>query len=338
MPFLWLKMVMKEFLKVENLCFGYLKRPLCLKDVNFSVKKNDRVLILGLEDKGKTSLIKTISGFDEHFFGNVYFEGEEIRKIPDENKCVSVIFDEPILLNSTIDKNLNFVYETLKKEIPSDIEKKELLDIFHLKFDLKFKIKRLSRFEKFKMCLIRVFIKKPKILFIDNILSHDFSQDEIAELKEIITLLMKDCLLFFTADNDSFVRYRDFFDWLNPTKVLYLNNSLVCEKHSIDDLFDNVYDLDVCSFSEDFEIKDGYCVFQEGDFYLSFDERVVVKLDKKFNDSFEKLKLSERENEDIILAWKKGLIFDLSKNNDVNNLIFEKKLMIFSKLDRSRVL
>ena len=295
-------------------------------------------MILGLEDKGKTSLIKTISGFDEHFFGNVYLDGEEIRKIPDENKFVSVIFDEPILLNSTIDKNLNFIYGVLKKEIPSDMEKKELLDVFHLDFDLKLKVKKLSNIQKIKLCLMRVFIKKPKILFIDNILKYDFSKDEIEELKEIISLLIKDCLLFFAADNNSFVKYREFFESLKPTKVLYLNNSLVCEKHSIDDLFDNVYDLDVCSFSEEFEFKDGYCVFQEGVFYLSFDEKIVVKVDKKFNDSFEKLKLSERENEDIVLVSKKGLNFDLAKNNDINKLFSEKKLMVFSKLDRNRVL
>ena len=135
---------MKEFFKVENLCFGYLKRPLSLKDVNFSARKNDKILILGLEDKGKTSLLKTISGFEEHFFGNVYLDGEEIRKISGENKCVSLIFDEPILIDSTIDKNLNFVFETLKKEIPSDYEKKQILKTFNLDLDLKLKVKKLS--------------------------------------------------------------------------------------------------------------------------------------------------------------------------------------------------
>ena len=66
---------MKKFFDIENLCFGYLKQPLCLKDVNFSVSKNDRVLVCGVDGAAKTSFLKAISGFDEHFFGNVYLKG-----------------------------------------------------------------------------------------------------------------------------------------------------------------------------------------------------------------------------------------------------------------------
>ena len=172
---------MKDFLKTENLCFGYLKQPLCLKDVNFSMAQNDRVLVLGLNDKGKTSLLKTLSGFDMHFFGKVFIEGKEIRSVSDEERNVSLIFDEPVLINSSIEKNIDFLFETLKREIPEKQEKQELLKRFNLNFDLKHKVKKLTTFEKFKLCFLRSFVKDSKILFVDDILKNEFNAEEISK-------------------------------------------------------------------------------------------------------------------------------------------------------------
>lgn len=330
---------MKEFLKTENLCFGYLKQPLCLKDVNFSMSKNDRVLLLGLDDKGKTSLLKTLSGFDEHFFGNVFIEGKEIRSISDDEKNVSLIFDEPILINSTIDKNINFLFETLKREIPSDDEKQELLKKFSLDYGLKFKVKKLSIFEKFKLCFLRSFIKKSRILLIDDILKNDFSEEELSELKNIFETFFSDKPMIFSANNRSYLNNKEFFDWFKPTKILYLNFAQIFEFRSFEDMNKNVVDLDMTLFLNYLESKEGFCVYQEGSYYLSFDDgKIGIKLDKRFNDNFEKLKLSEGENEDIVLMFEKSLDVDLTKNNDFNKMLTDKKFMIFSKIDRSRVL
>ena len=104
---------MGKYFKVENLCYGYLKKPLCLKDINFSADKDDRVLVLALDDNGKTSLVKTLSGFDERFFGKVFLQDTEIRAISDKDKNVSVLFDAPILLNSSIEKNVKTILESL---------------------------------------------------------------------------------------------------------------------------------------------------------------------------------------------------------------------------------
>ena len=329
---------MERYFSVHNLCFGYLKKPLCLKDVNFSAEKNDRILILALDDKGKTSLLKTLSGFDDKFFGKVFLDGKEIRSIPDDDKKVSVIFDEPILLNSSIEKNLDYICEVLKKERLTDSEKVELLEKFNLDYPLKTKVKKLSDFEKFKLCFLRVFIKRPRVVFIDDILKNGFNQDEIQELKVILDFCLEGRLVFMASNNDSFVKNRDFFEWFNPTKVLYLNNAFVSEKKSIDNFFESIIDLDACGFNLELTKLEGFCVFQDGNFYLSFQDKFVIKIDKALNEKFERLKLAENENEDIVMVFEKGLEFDLVNNNDVNRLLGEKKLMIFSKLDRSRVI
>ena len=57
-------------LEVKNLCYAYIKKPLCLKDVSFSLEKKQRALVLALDDMGKTTLLKTVSGFDDKYFGS----------------------------------------------------------------------------------------------------------------------------------------------------------------------------------------------------------------------------------------------------------------------------
>ena len=145
--------------------------------------------------------------------------------------------------------------------------------------------------------------------------------------------------MIFASNNDSYLKNKDFFDWFKPTKILYLNFAKIYEFKSFEEFENNVVDLDMTLFLNDLESQEGFCVYQEGIYYLSFEDgKITLKIDKQFNECFEKLKLSEGENEDIVLAYKKGVSIDLTKNNDFNKMLNDKMFMIFSKIDRSRVL
>lgn len=329
---------MKSFLEVKGLCFGYLKQPLCLRDISFSASEKDKILVLGLNDKGKTSLIKCLSGFETKFFGYVFLNKKEIRQIDDDKKNVSLIFDYPILLNSTIDKNLNFLYENIGENVPTLEEKIELLKNFNLNFNLNYKINKLSSFDKFKFCFLRAFIKKSQLLFVDDIFKNQFSKDETYELFEMFKKFSKDRLLVLNASERSFLNNKDLFESFGFDKVLYLNNAKATIFNDLNAFYESLTDLDAVEFMDNFSLKEGYCVLQEGVYYLCFDEQYTLKIDKSLNNKFETLKLSENENEDIVLACKNDVIIDFSKNNDFNKLLESGKVFIFSKLDRSRVI
>lgn len=51
----------KQVMKVENLCFSYLKLKNLIKDFNFTLFPGDRVAIVGKNGKGKTTLLKLLS-------------------------------------------------------------------------------------------------------------------------------------------------------------------------------------------------------------------------------------------------------------------------------------
>lgn len=329
---------MKEFFKVENLCFGYLKKPLCLKDVNFSAGQKDKVLILALDDRGKTSLLKCLSGFEEKFFGKVFLDGKELRMIPDSEKFTSLILDYPILVNGSIDDNLNFLYGVLKKEIPIVDEKIKLLEKFGLNSDINLKVKKLTLFEKFKLCLLRTYVKNSRAIFVDDILKNNFSETEIGELIEILKDLSRDRLLVFASSEKSFLKCQSFFRSFDWSKVLYLNNTCLVERKNLIDFFDNAVDLDACLFNDNLVSHEGYCVYQDGCYYLSIEEKFVIKIDKKFGLNFAALKLENLENEDVVVVHDAALKLDFNKNNDFNSLLETKDVMVFSKLDRSRIL
>lgn len=328
---------MKNFLEVKGLCFGYLKKPLCLKDVSFSAAEKDKILVLGLNDKGKTSLLKCLSGFEPRFIGYVFLNKKEIRQIGDSDKNVSLILDYPILINSTIDKNLNFVYENTNKEIASDEQKLELLKKFNLNFELKTKVKKLSLFEKFKLCLLRTYIKKSRAIFVDDIFKNDFSFDEKKELMQIIDEVLKDKLLVMAMSEETFSKDRALICEQDFNKVLYLNNAKITEYENLDALSKSPFDLDAVEFIDNLEKTEGYCVYQDGDYYLCFGE-FTLKVESCLKSNFDKLKLDDGENEDIVLVRSQNLEIDFSKNNDFNKLLKNKQVFVFSKLDRSRVI
>lgn len=329
---------MGNFFVAQNLCYAYIKKPLCLKDVCFSVERNEKVLVLGKKDSGKTTLLKILSGFDDKYFGFIKINGNEIKSMNDTEKQVSLIFDYPILLKGSIKKNIEYVFKVLDKQIISESEILNLLKTFGLNHELKLNIKKLSVFEKFKLCLLRTYLKQPKIIFIDSILSNNFNLSELDELKNILDMICYNKLVFLCASEEEFLNYSQFYEWFNADRIFYLNLAKLTEYKSINGFLSNPFDLDACAFNNGLNEVEGYCVKQNGRYYLSIEEKYVLKIDIKFNSYFDKLKLADGENEDVVIVYKKNEKVDFSKNNDFNKLLLNKQIKVFSRLDRSRVI
>lgn len=328
---------MKDFLEVKNLCYAYIKKPLCLKDVNFSVAEKDKILILASKNQGKTTLINSLAGFDNSYFGQVLYKNKDLKKISDEDKNFSIIYEKPVLIDGSIDKNINFLYETLKREIPDDEQKKSLLEKFGINRGLTEKIKKLSLIEKFKLCFLRVFIKNSSIVFIDNIFGN-FSDCEKKELFNVIDIAVKDKTSIICADEKSLKAFTSEFEMYKFNKVLYLNNAIVSSFNSIFEFQNSLVDLNSCEFANNINKIYGYCVYQDGDYYLNLDEKFIIKIDKMFNKKFDALNLADGENEDIVLVKNSELDIDFSKNNDFNEMLKKQKFNIFSKLTGIKVL
>ena len=104
---------MENYFEVKNLCYAHYKQPLCLKDVSFSLSKGERLLVLGSEEMGKTTLLNAISGFDDKYFGNVFYKGLDIKNILDIDKGFSLVCKEPVFVSGSVEKNIDFACHVL---------------------------------------------------------------------------------------------------------------------------------------------------------------------------------------------------------------------------------
>ena len=53
-------------------------RPI-FKDINFSVKSNQTMLVRGKNGSGKTSLLRVLAGYIKNYSGNILFNGNNIK-------------------------------------------------------------------------------------------------------------------------------------------------------------------------------------------------------------------------------------------------------------------
>lgn len=111
---------MNKILDITNLAAGYDNNPRIIRDISFSVYKNDFLGIIGPNGGGKTTLLRTIMGLIRPTEGNIMFyndEGKKVSKInigylPQLNridqKFPITVFDV-ILSGLTVSKRLPFL-------------------------------------------------------------------------------------------------------------------------------------------------------------------------------------------------------------------------------------
>jgi zinc transport system ATP-binding protein len=71
----------QEILSLKNISFSY-DNQIALKDINFCVKENDFIGIIGPNGGGKTTLLKLILGILKPQTGEIKFGGQDILKNP----------------------------------------------------------------------------------------------------------------------------------------------------------------------------------------------------------------------------------------------------------------
>ena len=86
-----------------------------LKNINFEIKKNERVAIIGESGSGKTSLLMLMSGLEKPSRGSLIFQNQDFSKISEEQKTlirkekIGLIFQQFYLIpNYTALENVMF--------------------------------------------------------------------------------------------------------------------------------------------------------------------------------------------------------------------------------------
>ncbi len=122
----------KDFknLKVENLSFRYKRgQENIFEALNFEIKSKECVGIIGDSGIGKTTLVDLILGLLKPNSGKIYINGNELKNYESLYSIASYLPQDPVVLDSSIEKNISFQKETSlinKKRIEESLKFAEL--------------------------------------------------------------------------------------------------------------------------------------------------------------------------------------------------------------------
>src|SRR5258706_10455991 len=80
-----------QAIRVQGLRAGYGSRPV-VHDVDLHVEAGEFVAILGSSGCGKTTLLRTIAGFQRAFAGRIALFGRDVADTPPEKRGVAMVF------------------------------------------------------------------------------------------------------------------------------------------------------------------------------------------------------------------------------------------------------
>ena len=145
-----------------------------LKNINFEIKKNESVAIIGESGSGKTSLLMLMSGLENPTNGSIVFNGEDLSEVSDKRrteirkKRIGLIFQQFFLIpNYTALENVMFPMQInkIKNEKEKAISILEDFGLIHRKNNLP---SELSGGEQQRVAIARAISFDPEIVLADE--------------------------------------------------------------------------------------------------------------------------------------------------------------------------
>jgi tungstate transport system ATP-binding protein len=160
-----------NMLTVQNLVVK--RSGVTVLDINELNVQQGRILaLIGPNGAGKSTLLLTMAGLLKPDHGKIYYRGNLV----DGSTCrssmrrrVSVVFQEPLLLNTSVSKNVALGLK-FRHLTGSEIEKRvdESLEYFGISSLAKRSAKTLSGGEEKRVSLARAFALKPELIMMDE--------------------------------------------------------------------------------------------------------------------------------------------------------------------------
>lgn len=169
----------------ENISFGYGNYKL-FKKFNLSIKKNEKIALVGHSGCGKSSLIKLLYRLLDVQEGRILIDGIDIRDVQQEplRSELSIVPQEGVLFDDTIYNNIKFTNsKATRKDVIAAMKFSQLYDVVQ-QFPKKEQTivgergVKLSGGEKQRVSIARALLANKKVLILDEATSALDSQTE----------------------------------------------------------------------------------------------------------------------------------------------------------------
>ena len=212
-----------------------------LSEINFNLKRNEVLGIIGESGSGKTSIARCILNIYRNYTGNIYFNTDNIKDSnrTDLSKKIQVIFQDPYASLDPSVKVINQIIEVLKfHKIAANIDLKEratsILESVNLNSKLHNKLpSELSGGERQRVVIARAISISPKVLICDECVSalDKNIQKLILELLLKIKEEMSLSLIFISHDISLIQSIAD--------RIVVLKNGVILDYRQTDKVINN---------------------------------------------------------------------------------------------------
>lgn len=161
-----------SILKVEGLSVSYGDNPAIIEDMSFSLKKGERLAIVGKNGAGKSTLAKALCGFIPSQ-GKLTYEGQDISQdsIAERSERIGFVLQNP---NQMISQTMIFDEVALGLRLrgieETEVEERvhEVLKTCGLYSFRKWPISALSFGQKKRVTIASILVLKPEIIILDE--------------------------------------------------------------------------------------------------------------------------------------------------------------------------
>jgi len=163
--------------KLENIWKIYKTKKddvIGVKNLNLNIKDGEFVALLGPSGSGKSSTLRMIAGLEEVTKGKIWIGEKVVNEFVPQYRDIAMVFENYALYNhKTVFENIAFPL-TLRKISPDEIKKQvySVSEILKITDILNEKTANLSGGQKQRVSIGRALVRDPKVLLMDEPISH----------------------------------------------------------------------------------------------------------------------------------------------------------------------
>ena len=228
----------KGSIAFQNVNFSYKEDDPVLTNLNFDIEAGKMLALVGKTGAGKTSIVSVLNRFYEINDGSITIDGINIQEISllSLRQNIAFVQQEVFLFSDSILNNITLFDDTISKEEVVEAAKAIRADLFitalpgGYDYVVAERGVTLSSGQRQLIAFLRVYVRKPKILILDEATaSIDTTTEEI--LQSALEKISSNCTTVVIAHRLSTI--------INADKILYLENGSVIEYGTHNQLLKN---------------------------------------------------------------------------------------------------
>ncbi|MFC6877880.1 ABC transporter ATP-binding protein [Flavobacterium myungsuense] len=189
------KSIIEGTIEFKNVSFTYDDTQIqALKNINFTVNKDETLAILGKTGSGKSSIVSLISRLYDTTQGEILVDGNPIHQVNlfDLRNSIGIVPQDAFLFSDTIKNNIKFGKESALDSEVIDAAKKAAVHDNIIHFNLQYETIlgergiTLSGGQKQRVSIARAIIKDAPILLLDDCLSAVDTETEETILNNLL--------------------------------------------------------------------------------------------------------------------------------------------------------